>query len=522
MPTPRHHGGAALQHIPLTVPGFSGLNRQSASSILGPEWATTLVNATIDDSSRVAARNGWSTRTVTPATARISQLFEYVKYDETKELIAGLVDTDIERSVDNGGTWTDVTGTATHASTNIQFLNFADVVYGITDDGEDNIIYSGTSFADDAATGRPTGNVGLAAFGRMWATDADNLVIQYSALLDHTDWDGSDAGNIDLRNVWPSGDNITAMAAFNGALVIFGSRNIAIYSDGQGSALGIDPVQIYLVDTISGVGCIARDTVVNVDGDLWFLASTGLTSLGRLIQEKSNPLNNLSKNIQDYLQAFVGQSTPAEIRAVYSPEDRVYLLSLPRDSGGASETGVALAFDTRGRLQDGTARSMGVWTFLVPRAAVVRKDNTFLSALYEVTGEVGEYTGADDNGDNYSFQYESGWLDLTGQGYIIIPKRMSALLFTDALTDVTFSWSFDFDLVKTTRTITFPASGSRSEYSIGEWNLDEFGSTSGLQEGTVAGAGTGEFIKLGLSMSVGGGAFSIQQLDLFAKIGRFK
>ena len=521
MPTPRAHGGAALAHIPLTVPGFAGLNRQSASSILGPEWATTLVNATIDDSSRVAARKGWASRTGTPASARITQLFEYVKYDETKELIAGLADTDIERSVDNGDTWTDITGTATHASNNIQFLNFADVVYGITDDGEDNIIYSGTTFADDAATGRPTGSVGLAAFGRMWATSANNLVIQYSALLDHTDWDGTDAGNIDLRNVWPSGDNITAMAAFNGALVIFGSRNIAIYSDGQGAALGIDPVQIYLVDTISGVGCIARDTAVNVDGDLWFLSTTGLQSLGRLIQEKSNPLNNLSKNIQDYLSAFVNQSTPAIINAVYSPADRVYLLSLPRGEG-STELGVALAFDTRGRLQDGTARSMGVWTFLVPRASLVRKDNTFLIALYEVTGEVGEYTGQDDNGENYSFQYESGWMDLTKQGYIIIPKRMSALLFTDAVAEVTFSWAFDFSLDRITRTITFPSTGSRAEFSVGEWNLAEFGSSSGLQEGTVAGAGTGEFIKLGLSMFVGGGAFSIQQIDLFAKIGRFR
>lgn len=522
MPTPRSHGGAALQHIPLTTPGFAGLNRQSASSILGPEWATTLVNAVIDDSSRVAARNGWSSvTTTTAASARINQLFEYVKYDGTVQLLANLADSDIERSTDDGDTWADVTGTATHASTNIQFLNFHDVVVGVTDDGEDPITYSGTTFADLTDTGsEPHGSVGLSAFGRLWITDTNNTTVKYCALLDETDWSGTDTGIIDMRNVWPTGDNITAMAAFNGSLVIFGERNIAVYADGQGSELGLDPTQIYLVDSINGIGCVARDSVQNVDGDLWFLSTTGVQSLGRLIQEKSNPLNNLSRNVQDYLQAFVNQSTSADIRAIYSPEDRFYLLSLPRLSSGA-EAGVALGFDTRGKLQDGSARCTGVWT-LVPRAPLIRKDNTFLMSIYSVTGEVGEYTGQQDNGGSYSFEYKSGWLDLTQQGYTIIPKRLSALLFTDAEITVTFSWAFDFDVTDTTRSINFAAGGTRAEYSEAEWSVGEFGASEGLQEGIVAGAGTGEFIKLGISLPIDSGEFSIQQVDLFAKIGRFK
>jgi hypothetical protein len=505
----------------MTVPGFKGLNRQASGSLLGPEWATVLVNATIDDAGRVAARNGWtSVTTTTAATAQIEQLFEYRKYDGTTQLLVSMADADIERSTDDGDTWADVTGTATHAATSIQFLNFNDVVYGITNDAEDNIIYSGTTFADDAAVGRPTGGVGLSAFGRIWATDTNDTVVQYCALLDHTDWNGTDTGSVDMRNVWPEGDNVTALAAFNGALVIFGRNNIAIYSDGQGSALGINPTQIYLVDTITGIGCIARDSVVNVDGDLWFLSEQGVFSLSRLIQEKSNPLANLSANVQDFLKGNVDAVSASDIRAVYSPEDRVYLLSLPRVVSSA-EAGIAFAFDTRGKLPDGTARCMGTWN-LVPTASVIRLDGTWLMARYDTVGEVGTYTSQQDDGSAYSFEYESGWMDLTQQGFLIMPKRVSGLFFLDSDTTVALKWAFDFESTFQSRQIVFSDIAAGAEWGEGEFGIGLYGGGLALRDGKAPASNTGEFIKLGVTTSINGGQFALQQIDLFAKIGRFK
>lgn len=522
MPTPRQHGGSALTYIPLTVPAFFGLNNQAATSLLGPEWATTLTNSVIDDASRVASRKGYNKVTTTPTAQQFTQLFEYLLYDETVELLANQDNSTVVRSTDDGATWTDVSGTATGLSANMQFLNFNDNLIAVTAKGNAQAQYSGTTFIDLAPTGIGTGDVGLSAFGRVWITNSDNTALQYSALLDETTWTGIGTGAIDMKNIWPTGDNITAVAAFNGALVIFGSRNIAIYGDGQGSELGINPENAYLVDTISGIGCIARDSVQNVDGDLWFLSANGVQSLGRLIQEKSNPLNNLSKNNQDYLAGFVGQSTPELIRAVYSPVDRFYLLSLPRTSSG-TESGVALCFDTRGFLEDGSARLTGTWNWLVPRAPLIRKDKTFITGIFNVIGSVGLYDGFEDDDTAYPFQWESGWIDITQQGFLIIPKRVTGLFFTDTASTVTLSWKFDFRTGSgTTRQVTFTGLGTRAEYSVGEWSISEFGGAERLREGKVAGAGTGEFIKLGTSVSIDGGEFAIQQLELFAKIGRFK
>ena len=66
MPTPRQHGGAALEHIPLTVPAFNGMNSQAAQSILDPSWATLITNGVLDENNRVACRKGWELTTTTP------------------------------------------------------------------------------------------------------------------------------------------------------------------------------------------------------------------------------------------------------------------------------------------------------------------------------------------------------------------------------------------------------------------------------------------------------------------------
>ena len=117
MPTPRQHGGAAIQRIPLTVTGFIGLNKQSANSLLGPEWATRLDNAVIDSSNRIAARKGWSDETTTPAGARIISGIEYQKHHDTVHLILA-TPTTFFRSTDDGSTFSTVTETASFTDGN--------------------------------------------------------------------------------------------------------------------------------------------------------------------------------------------------------------------------------------------------------------------------------------------------------------------------------------------------------------------------------------------------------------------
>lgn len=518
MPTPRSHGGAAIAHIPMTTPGFMGLNTEQSSGLLGPEWATVLTNAVIDANGRVAARKGWDNAITSVIAAQFTNIGEYVKSDGTTELHAnaGAV---IYKSGDGGSTWSDVTGTATPTSGALMtFHNFNNLMVALQD-GEAPAIYNGTSYVTVADGNAPQGVVGCSAFGRMWVADDDGHTVKYCALLDGTNWTNAGAGSIDMWNVWPGNDTVTAITSFNGSLVVFGKRAIIIWTDGAGSALGIDPTSMYVVDVIQGVGCITQMSLQHVDGDLWFLSEHGLQSLGRLIQEKSNPVENLSKNVQGNLQATVAAATLSRIRSAYSPVDRVYLLSL--SSGGSEETGRCIVFDTRGRLQDGSARCMGTWT-LVPTAVVVRRNGDLGIQTLDTNANYGLYTGQLDDSASYPWEYESGWLDPTQQGFLLFPKRMSGVFFADNDFTINFKYALDFETTFTTRDKTFEASGGvAGEWGLAEWGLAEFGGGVNLHAGQVTASKSGEYIKIGLSCTINNTVLSVQQVDLFCKIGRY-
>jgi hypothetical protein len=517
---PRSHGGAALAHIPFNLPAFKGLNSQAKSAVVGPEWATVLANTVIDDNNRIAARKGWLKTTTAALGSAITQMTVYDNAG-TEEIIAVTSGNTLHKSNDDGATWSTITGTATVTDDQMEFIELAGSLLGLQAGGGTVLLYTGTSFSNLGATSEPTGGVGLAAFGRVWIKDTATT-LKYSALLDETDFTGTDTGSFDLTSVWGEPDEIMALENFNGALVIFGKKNIVVYADGSGSVLGMDPLQAYVADIIRGVGCVARDTVVNVKGDLWFLDDTGVHSLGRLIQERSNPINNISKNVQDEvidrLNLIADKST---IRAVYSPKDRFYLLSLPQGSG-TTESGATIVFDTRAPLQDGTHRCVGIWTQLVPRAMVVMDDLDLITSLQTFTGEVGRYTGYLDDTLTYGVDYESAWLDLDSPVLKIL-KRVSGIFSVGGETVINFKWGFDFvGQLQNSAQATFSGGTLPDEWGIAEYGIAEYGAGAAALENKVGGKGTGEFVKIGFTTTINNVSVAAQQIALYAKTGRMR
>jgi hypothetical protein len=516
----RTHGGAALQHIPLAVPGFQGLNSENDGSLLGPEWATLLKNAVVDSAGRLAARMGWSDQTTTPNGAAFVSGHEYEKANGTTELIL-TTDTTVVASTNDGVSFSAVTGTASFTDGNWHFINFADKIVGVQA-GKQPIVYSGTTFSHISDTSNePTGGAGAAFAGRLWISDSDGSTLKYSALLDETDWSSADAGSWNFQNVWKGTDTIQAVVPHNGALVVFGKRNILFLTDGAGAVLGIDPTQAYVADVISGVGCISQESIQNVDGDLWFLSETGLMSLGRLVTERSNPMQNLSLNVQSALLTNINDDSfsVAGLRSVYSPKDRFYLLSLPKASG-SNEVGTTWVFDTRGRLQDGSGRCLGNWTGLIPQVLIRRANLDILASNRANTGELFKYASQKDDLASYTFQYRSGWTDLGAAGIIKILKRMSGVFFSNAATTVSYKWAWDFEDAYSTRTQVFSGAESGGAWDAGLWDTAVWGGGTQLREGKVVPAGNGKYLKFGVDVTINGNEFSLQQLELYAKLGR--
>ena len=145
--------------------------------------------------------------------------------------------------------------------------------------------------------------------------------IYWSDLLIGHDWSGGTSGSINISKVWPDGhDEIVALAAHKGALIIFGKHSIVVYGNAEA------PAEMALADTVAGVGCVDRDTVQYTGTDVLFLSHTGLKSFGRTIQEKSMPITSLSstvsKDIIGLLQNETGFYRSCLLYTSPSPRDR--------------------------------------------------------------------------------------------------------------------------------------------------------------------------------------------------------
>jgi hypothetical protein len=495
MPTPRR-SGAPLTPISIVSPGSFGLNKQAAGSLLEPQWATQALNFVFDGSGRLASREGFSAVSPSDLGGYPNAMGEW--RNAGASVIVWYSNGD-NKLYGQPSSPADLTGSLTLSAQNWKFFNFNSSIIGMCE-GQQPISWGGSgSFVEVAASSgsAPQGNTGLGFAGRMWGAEAGGQVLKYSAILNAAQWDVTDgAGSFDFTSVWPNGaDSITALALYNGRLVVFGNNSILFLSDNTGSALGIDPANASVVDTIDSVGCVARDSVQEIEGgDLIFLSSSGLQSLSALIQEKSNPMTSLSANIRDYLiQEVILDGDPVSTRSVYSPENKFYLLL------GAQNT---FCFDVSARLPDGTFR-VTEWDYNISCMVRSSADGT-LYAGRSGANRVLEYGGTEDF-DNGPFEvsYSSPWMNFGEEvgDFLKILKNISVTTSTTAaMTSAYINWSVDFS--------TTPS-------------LAQFYPTTGISKKSIYGQGTGQYYQVGVYAYLADDSpLTIQEMTVYAKLGR--
>lgn len=510
-----------LQPIDLVAPGFKGLNLIQSAGVLPPSFATEALNAVLDSEGRLQARQGFTAITTTPipSTPTIRTLHEYVKTDGTTATIVAWNGGISNSIVDPSGS--DISGSVTDANGSWQFVNFNNKVIGLQP-GQKPIVWNGAgNFATVTETDgtAPSGGIGTAAYGRLWVVGTDKQTIQYSGLLDETKWSTSGAGSFSMQNIWTHGtDIVMAIQAFNGSLIVFGKRHIVVLGSDTVSALGIDATTLKVVDVIPGVGTISRFSIKPVgETDLIFASSEGVQSLARLIIQKSLPVSNLSKYVRDELLTHLAAENPDNLRSTYNALLGQYILSLPAVS-------TAWVFDQRRRWTDDEGDEVSVTTRwnIAPTALTTRLDNVTLASIG--SGKVHQYSGNSDDGASFRFIYRSPWLDLGEEvaNRIKILKRLGAILVVSRNIGVVFKWAVDFkDETNALVVDVEGTSGNLAEWGVAEFGIGEYGGGGSILRVLKIPArnATGQYYRLGLEADVTG-ELSLQQAELFAKIGR--
>lgn len=499
-----------LTPISLAAPGFFGLNTQEASVNVQQNFALIANNAVIDTYGRVGARKGYTTFSDTDADDTIYCIHEHINKDASSQLYFVGGD-EIYTLATDGTVALDHTIASTPSDSNWQPLSFNGNVY-LFKEGEDplvNDIVGATGWDTlSSYSAMPTGvteaGVGLSAYGRIWMarTNLNKTTVYWSDTLIGTSFNTGTAGAIDLENVFTNGtDEITHLAAFNGNLIIFCKKSVIIYSEAR------EPATMQVVDIIDGVGCIARDTVQDIGSDILFLSDTGLRSLGRVIQEKSAPMRDLSRNVRDQLLNEVS-SEGGIIKSVYYEKEAFYLLTIP-------SLQKVWCFDIRSALEDNSFR-VTTWTSPNLNSFCVTRDRKLLIGTSLRVSEYGDYT---DNGAPYTMSYYTTYLNAGAPSNLKILKDASFLFVGGGGETFSIKWDVDYGSNYASKVFSFPTSAT-GEFGVSEYTVAEYSVGAIINRKGITLSKTGRVFQLGVEVVINGSPLSIQQIDIFVKGGR--
>jgi len=504
-----------LQNITVAAPGFAGLNTQDSPIGVDPSFAAIADNCVIDQLGRVGARKGWEAvstngATVLGSSRGIESMYEYIDRSGDKVVLSA----GNNKVFSGTTTLTDITPAAyTPTANNWKTVTLNNHVYMFQRDHEPLI---GTdesgSFVLETMSGHshstgtaPQGNEVLAAFGKLWVADVtgDKHTVYWSDTLNGHAWTGGASGSLDVTLVWPTGfDEIVALAAHNGFLIIFGKKSILVYSGAS------SPASMTLTDTIEGVGCIARDSVQHTGTDILFLSEAGVRSFGRTIQEKSMPMRDISKNVRNDLMNLVAlQVNP--IKSLYSSDEAFYLLTLP-------DSNTVYCFDMRTPLPDGSQRAT-TWSGMYPLSFAVLEDGEIYIGL---SSGITQYKGYMDGTEKYELRYFSNPLSFQNTSNLKFLKKFNLTIIDGRNTPTTLNWGYDYTQNYTKQVFTFDSSNP-AEYGVTEYNTTgEYTASVLINTPKVNTSGSGEVVTIGIEAEINNSAFSIQKIDIHALLGR--
>jgi hypothetical protein len=502
-----------LNSINLVAPAFKGINTEDSPLQQDPSFAEIADNAVIDKRGRIAARKGHdvvTTNKTALGTAALRALKEF-KDDAGNTKVFSVGNNKI---LSGTTTLADETpGSYTITSDNWKMVNFNDKIYFfqrsfqplVYDNAGGSVVTLSSVSGAAGVTSAMYGNEVLAAYGRLWTADfgANKSTIYWSDLLIGHDWSGGTSGSIDISKVWPDGhDEIVALAAHNGLLIIFGKHSIVAYSGAEA------PATMALADTVAGVGCVDRDTVQYTGTDVLFLSHTGLKSFGRTIQEKSMPLGSLSNNVTKDIIGLLQNETEF-YRTLYSPEEGFYLITFTAQNS-------TFCFDVRGTLENGSYR-VTRWPGTGFTSYGRKEDGTVL--IGNGNG-ISTYSGYDDNGEPYRFKYYSPGLTFGDPSRLKILKKLRPTIVGANSSVVFLKWSYDFGTFFQTAEFTV---GSQV---AGYFNESEYNTTVEFTGGDLTSrrginaTGGGGIITIGLEADIDGSGLSLQEINVLALMGK--
>ena len=291
---------------------------------------------------------------------------------------------------------------------------------------------------------------------------------------------GSGAGSINV------GFTITGIAKFRDALYIFGSGKIK-------KLTGNNTGDFVISEVTNNIGCIASDSIIEIGGDILFLASDGIRPIQGTARIGDVELETISKPIQQLLQALPATKDLTNMCSVVIANKTQFRYFFPTTSSADSEGiigGIRFA-DQRAGWEFG--QLLGIQATVAAGGLI---DNQEVIIHGDETGRVFQQESGDDfNGADVISVYATPFLYFDSTERRKVFQHLSLFTRPEGASTINLGVAFDWDSPIVPNPLTYPlgTAGAMLRYVTTGGTYDSTftfdGSTSPVLETNIQGSG---------------------------------
>ena len=302
----------------------------------------------------------------------------------------------------------------------------------------------------------------------------------------------ADAGDDDTfagtSNVLDMGFPVVGIAQFRDSLFVFGENEI--------KKVIPDPTLTFAVqDVTSNVGCIATDSIMELGGDVLFLASDGIRPIQGTARIGDIELETISKPIQQILQALPSTHDLDNMSSVVIRNKSQFRYFFPSTATAAADTeGLigGLRFADR-RVGWEFGQLLGIRAF-VSTSGLINKVETVLHG--DANGEIfKQETGSTFNGGDVTSVYATPFLYFDSTERRKIYQHISLFTRPEGTATINLGIAYDWDdpNVPDPSTYALTTAGALARYTTTGSTYDSTftfdGSSSPILESNIQGSG---------------------------------
>ena len=284
------------------------------------------------------------------------------------------------------------------------------------------------------------------------------------------------------------GFDITGIVKFRDNLFVFGRDKIK-------RLVGNTTSDFVLQEVTNNIGCIASDSIIEIGGDVLFLAADGIRPIQGTARIGDIELETISKPIQQILQALPDNHTLSNMCSVVVKNKTQFRYFFPAEATAAAATeGIigGLRFADR-RVGWEFGQLLGIRAFVATSGLI---DNKEIILYGDLDGKIHKQdNGNDFNGEEVISIYASPFLYFDSTEKRKIFQHLSLFTRPEGASTINLGIAFDWDDPSVANPVTYPltTAGALLRYTTtgGEYNstFTFDGSSSPVLETNIQGSG---------------------------------